>query len=162
MNPKAVTPGLPAADAQTDPLAELGPAFKAAAAAVRRLRGRERRHPEDLRDAQYGLLFGLCEGQPLSLGELAQRADLSAAAATELLDELAEAEYVHRSRSEQDRRVVLVSLTGRGRALVQARRAEHEPRWRSAFSGFTDAELATAVSVLWRMREFFEELAEER
>jgi hypothetical protein len=46
--------------------AQLGRSFKGAMAAVRRLRGRETRHPGELSDAQYGLLFGLCEHRELS------------------------------------------------------------------------------------------------
>ncbi|MDQ6745967.1 MAG: MarR family transcriptional regulator [Actinomycetota bacterium] len=145
-----------------DPLTQLGPAFKAAAAAVRRLRGREHRHRGELRDAQYSLLFGLSERERLPSSELAHLADVSPASATELLDELAEAGLVERSRSQSDRRVVLVSLTTRGRRLLEERRAVYEPRWRAAFAGFSDEELGTAVAVLERMRGVFEEMAAER
>jgi DNA-binding MarR family transcriptional regulator len=145
-----------------DPLTALGPSFKAALAALRRLRGRERRHPGGLRDAQYSLLFGLGEREALSLGELAARADLSPAAATELVDELAGAGFVQRLRAERDRRVVLVSLTDTGRRVVAEQRDAHEPRWRAAFADFSDEELGAAVAVLGRLRQFFEELAEER
>ena len=68
---------------------QLGRSFKGAMAAVRRLRGRETRHPGELSDAQYGLLFGLREHSELSSSELALAADLSPATATEMLDALA-------------------------------------------------------------------------
>jgi DNA-binding MarR family transcriptional regulator len=58
--------------------------------------------------------------------------------------------------------VVLNSLTQRGRALVEERRASVEPRWRSALDGFSDQELLTAAAVLDRVRAVFDELAEER
>jgi len=99
----------------TDPTEQLGRAFKATGAAVRRLRGRERRRVGGLRDAQYTLLFGLCEHTELSSSELAHLAELSPASATEMLDELVQAGLVRRVRSERDRRVVLVSLTEPGR-----------------------------------------------
>ncbi len=147
--------------ANPDPVNQLGPAFKATTAALRRLRGRERRHPGGLRDAQYSLLFGLCDRQMLPSSELAHLADLSPASATELLDELVQAGLVRRSRSEDDRRVVLVSLTARGRRLLDERRAAHEPRWRAAFADFSAADLQAAVAVLERMQALFEELAQE-
>jgi DNA-binding MarR family transcriptional regulator len=152
----------------TDPVTELGPAFKRVLAAVRRLRGRERRHPDELRDAQYSVLFSLLNGcreheaAELPSSELAALADLTPASTTELLDELEDKGLVVRHRSERDRRVVLVSLTGHGVALVGERRAQFEPRWRAAFADFSPDELATAVRVLDRMRETFEALAEER
>jgi DNA-binding MarR family transcriptional regulator len=147
--------------ATVQPAAELGRAFKSATAAVRRLRSRESRRGGELRDVQYTLLFGLREHNELPSSEVAQLAALSPAAATELLDQLVQQGLVRRARSERDRRVVLVSLTDRGEALVEERRAIFEPRWRDAFSEFSEAELRTAIAVLERMAELFDELADE-
>ena len=129
-------------------------------AALRRLRGRETQRPGELSYAQYSLMFGLAETDALPAGELACAADLSPATVTQMLDGLASAGLVHRVRSERDKRVVLVSLTDRGRRLVGARRALFEPRWQAALAGFTDDELRTAAAVLERLREMFDELAE--
>jgi DNA-binding MarR family transcriptional regulator len=148
----------PQAPEPPDAAAALGQSFKRAMAAVRRLRGREMRHPEELSDAQYGLLFGLRERSELSSSELACAADLSPASATEMLDALAAAGLVLRVRSDRDRRVVLTSLTDRGRALVEARRAHYEPRWRAALAEFSDQELIVAAAVLDRLGEMFDEL----
>lgn len=146
----------------TDPVTALGPAFKGALAAMRRLRAREARGPGDLRDAQYSLLFSLLGGGELPSSELAHLADVTPASATELLDGLEECDFVTRRRSEHDRRLVLVALTERGLELVRERKAQFEPRWRAAFTDFSDEELRTAASVLDRMRETFEALAAER
>ncbi len=136
-------------------------AFKGAIAAQRRLRGRESHHrPGELSFAQYGLLFALCDGDPRSSRELALAADISPATAAEMLDGLAASGLVERMRSPEDKRVVLTSLSGRGRALVEERRARFEPRWRAALSEFTDDELTTAAVVLDRVRALFDELAE--
>lgn len=145
-----------------EPAEQLGRSVKALMAAVRRLRGRESRHPGELSDAQYGLLFGLCEGEERPLSELAHLADVSPATATQMLEALEHVGLVHRARSERDRRVVLTSLTERGRLLVEERRARYEPRWRRALAGFSDAELLTASAVLDRLREMFDQVAEER
>ncbi len=144
-----------------EPVTELGPAFKATLAAVRRLRARERRHPDELRDAQYSLLFSLTQAEELSSSELAALADVTPASATELLEELEAHDLVARRRSERDRRIVLVSLTAHGRELVDQRRKQFEPRWRAAFADFSDDELQTAVRVLERMRQTFDALATE-
>lgn len=141
---------------------ELGRALKGVMAAVRRLRGRESHRPGELSDAQYGLLFGLCEKGERPLSELAALADVSPATATQMLDGLEQAGLVHRVRSDRDRRVVLTSLTDRGRLLVEERRAQYEPRWRAALAEFSDAELRTAAVVLERLREMFDQAADER
>jgi len=117
---------------------ELGRSFKALLAAVRRLRGRETR--------QHGGLSA---------------ADLAPATATEMLEGLAAAGLVTRERSERDRRVVLISLTARGRTLVEERREHLQPRWRAALAEFSDDELRCAARVLDRLQDMFDELPEE-
>ncbi|MGH2877883.1 MAG: MarR family winged helix-turn-helix transcriptional regulator [Solirubrobacteraceae bacterium] len=141
-----------------DTATELGRAFKGCVGAVRRLRGRETRHPDELSDAQYGLLFGLRDHDALPTSELALLADLSPATATEMLEALAVAGLVSRVRSERDRRVVLTSLTERGRALVDERHARFAPRFAAAMAQFSDDELRTAAAVLDRLHEMFDQI----
>jgi DNA-binding MarR family transcriptional regulator len=139
---------------------ELGRAFKGAMAAVRRMRGRETHRPGELSYAQYGLLFALSDGEPRSSRELALAADISPATTAEMLDGLAASGLVQRIRSEEDKRIVLTSLTHRGKALVAERRATYEPRWRTALSQFSEEELVSATRVLDALRGMFDELAE--
>jgi DNA-binding MarR family transcriptional regulator len=150
-----------ASDARAGALESFGRAFKGADAALRRLRGRESHHPGALTYAQYGLLFGLCDGVPRSLRELALAADVAPATAAEMLDSLAAAGLVARSRSEEDKRVVLTTLTDRGQALIDERRARSEPRWRSALAPFSDQELLTAAAILDRVRTVFDEVVDQ-
>jgi MarR family transcriptional regulator, organic hydroperoxide resistance regulator len=138
--------------------AELGRAFKGAVRALRQLRSRETRCPGELSDAQYGLLFGLREHEVLPTSELALLADLSPATVTGMLDGLESSGLVTRVRSERDRRVVLTSLTERGRALVDERHARFAPRWDAALAEFSDDELRVAAAVLDRMRQTFADL----
>lgn len=144
--------------AVTEPLARLAQSFKATMGAVRRLRGRETQHPDKLTYAQYGLLFGLAAERELSASKLACLADLAPATVTQMLDHLEQAKLVRRMRSELDKRVVLVSLTDRGRALVEDRRSLHERRWQATMAEFSDEELLTAAAVLDRLRDLFEDL----
>lgn len=149
-------------DPQTlgDGQAEVGRAFKGAMGAVRRLRGRETHRLDAVSYAQYGLLFGLAEGE-LSSSELAFAADLSPATVTQMLEHLEADGLVQRKRSERDKRVVLVALTPRGDEVVSQRRAKFEGRWQTALSGFSEEELLTAAAVLDRLHEMFDGYAEE-
>jgi MarR family transcriptional regulator, organic hydroperoxide resistance regulator len=147
---------------QGDAAHEVTRAFKRAMAAVRRLRGRETHRPGELTDAQYSLLFCLRDHTHMSVRDLAYAADLSPASVTEMLEGLTAAGYVERQRSERDRRVVFTSLTDGGRALVEERRARFEPRLRAALEPFSEAELLAAAAVLDRLRDMFEEVADER
>jgi DNA-binding MarR family transcriptional regulator len=141
-----------------DAAQEFGRAFKGCMSAVRRMRGRENRAHGELSDAQYGLLFNLVDHEALPTSELAYHADLSPATATGMLDGLAAAGLVSRVRSERDRRVVLTSLTERGRALVEARHARFAPRFTAALAEFSDDELRTAAAVLHRLGAMFDEI----
>lgn len=134
----------------------LGRAFKAAMTAVRRLRGRETQRPGELSNAQYGLLFGLGGAHEMSARDLADAADLSPATVTQMLDHLSCAGLVQRTRSDSDKRVVLTSLTERGRDVIAAHRARVEPRWRAALADFSEDELRTAAAVLERLAAYFE------
>ena len=146
---------------RAETLEAVGRAFKGVLAAQRRLRGRETHRPGELSFAQYGLLFGLYDGEPKSSRELALAADVSPATAAEMLDALAAAGLVQRIRSEDDKRIVLTSLTDLGRSLIEERRARYEPRWRAALKRFSEEELTTSIRVLDALRLMFEELAED-
>jgi len=146
---------------RADAVQAVGQAFKAANAALRRLKARQTPRPGELSHAQYGLLFSLCDGEPRSSRELALAADVSPATTAEMLDSLAADGLVERTRSTEDKRVVLTTLTDRGRAVVDERRARYEPRFRAALEEFGDAELRSAVAVLERLGAMFDELADE-
>lgn len=145
----------------SEPVRELGAAFKGLMGAFRRLRGRETRNPHGLSDAQYTLLFGLRDHESLPSHELASLADLSPATTTEMLDALASAGLVRRVRSDTDRRVVLTSLTERGLALLEERHAQYAPRLNAATAEFSEDELRTAARVLDSLRAMFDDIARE-
>lgn len=163
MSPRASVRTKPVIEAQRLQAAEqVARSFKGTMAALRRLRGRESHRSGELSDAQYSLLFCLRESDAVRTSELALAADLSPASTTEMLDSLAGAGLVTRVRSDQDRRVVLTSLTERGRELVEERRARFEPRWLAALEDVSESDLLVAAGVLDRLRGLFDELAAER
>lgn len=137
------------------PSGQLGFAFKRAMVAVRKLRGRETTRPGQISYAQYGVLFEL-SGCECSARELAENADLTPATVAQMLEHLEASGLVKRTRSEEDRRVVLSALTEHGAAVVAERKAEMEPRWRAAVAGFSDDELTAAARVLDRLADYFD------
>ncbi len=143
------------------PAGQLGLAFKRAMVAVRKLRGRETHRPGQISYAQYGLLFSLAGMCERSARELAEHADLSPATVTQMLDHLEAAGLVKRTRSDEDRRVVLSALTERGTTVVAERQALMEPRWQAALAEFSDAELGAAARVLDRLADYFDALLDD-
>ena len=137
----------------------LAHSFKAAMAAVRRVRGRDTHNPGALSHAQYQVLFELLRRGELPAGALATQAGVSAASMTQMLDRLADAGLVERAATKTDRRVVTVSLTDDGRKTCERRRAELEPLWNEMLAEFGPKELHTAAAVLDQLTALYEHLA---
>jgi len=127
---------------------ELGRAFRAMNIAMRRMRGRETHQSAGLSYAQFGLLFALEGGVALSARSLAEAASLSPASVTQMLEALEASGLVARTRSADDKRIVLNELTERGQEALAKVRARMEPAWRQALEDFSDEELLTAAAVL--------------
>ena len=87
--------------------------------------------------------------------------DLAPATVAQMLEHLEAAGLVTRTRSDQDRRVVLSVLTERGAAIVAERQQQMEERWRGALDEFSPEELTTAARVLNRAADMFESLSQE-
>jgi DNA-binding MarR family transcriptional regulator len=136
---------------------DLGRAFRRAFRSLRSLRGRDTHRGDEVGHAQYELLFELYVGGPMHAGELADAVEASAATVSGMLDHLSEADLIERTRSESDRRLVLIKLTRRGRRKVEARKAIWQRRWQEALEGVDDAELQVAARVLERIGGIFGE-----
>lgn len=69
---------------------------------------------------EIGVVDTLGAGGPMSMGELAKRLRLPLSTGTRVVDGLVARDVVRRERPEENRRVVRVALTAKGRALYQA------------------------------------------
>ena len=136
-------------------ITELGIAFRSAFRSLRSLRGRDTHRGDEIGHAQYELLAELCAHGPLQAGELAEAVEASAATVSGMLDHLSEADLVERTRSDTDRRIVVVKVTRRGKRKVEARKALWQARWQGALEGLDDEELQTAARVLERIHGIF-------
>ncbi len=136
---------------------ELGIAFRRAFRSLRSLRGRDTHRGDELGHAQFELLGELYARGPMHAGELADAVAASAATVSGMLDNLCASDLVERTRSEADRRLVVVKLTRRGRRKVEARKAIWQHRWQEALEGIDEDELRTATVVLGRISNIFVE-----
>jgi DNA-binding MarR family transcriptional regulator len=136
-------------------MTELGIAFRSAFRSLRSLRGRDTHRGDEIGHAQFELLIELCARGPLQAGELAEAVEASAATVSGMLDHLSEADLVERTRSDIDRRIVVVKVTRRGKRKVEARKAQWQYRWQEALEGIDDEELQTAARVLERIHGIF-------
>lgn len=127
--------------------------------AERRLRARDQKcGPGDLTQGQIRALFTIDVKGEATAGELAKTAELSPASMSTMLDNLERDGIVERRRSATDRRVVVVTLTESGRALLAEKRERWRARGRTALAGVSDEHLLAAADVMHRMAAMLDEL----
>ena len=78
--------------------------------------------PLGLTYTQYLVFLVLWEQDGLTVGEIGEKLMLDNGTLSPLLKKLQQAGYIERRRSEEDERVVVVTLTEKGRALQQQAR----------------------------------------
>jgi DNA-binding MarR family transcriptional regulator len=105
-------------------------------------------HEHGLTIAQMGLLFVLYEDARLSVGELAERLHTRPATVTGLVTRLERAGYVHRGDDEVDRRVVRVTITAKGRNVLEEIRSEGRAFMHRAFVVLGESKVATLADLL--------------
>src|SRR5437899_2288034 len=92
--------------------------------ALRRAQARGQSSRDDLTLAQYYVLAQLKDDVPRPVRQIAETAGVTPPTATRLVDGLERAGLLRRTRSETDRRTVLVSLTDAGRERLKRKRAQ--------------------------------------
>jgi MarR family transcriptional regulator, organic hydroperoxide resistance regulator len=126
--------------------------------AERRLRGREQQQPRDLTHSQLRALIVLDKAVEVTAGELAKSADLNPASVTAMLDQLEANGIVERRRGSQDRRVCMVSLTDKGRGIVEEKRSSWQALWEAHLGDLSEQELSAALRVMRTMTALLEGL----
>ena len=126
--------------------------------AERRLRGREQQQPRDLTHSQLRALRVLALTDEVTAGDLARSADLNPASVTAMLDQLESSAIVQRRRSAHDRRVCMVSLTEKGRGIMDEKHAHWQALWRQHLEGLSEDELSSAGRVMRTITDLLEGL----
>lgn len=101
------------------------------------------RHPDMLTPHQGGL----------SMSDFSRGMDIPPASATAMIDRMIAQELVERGPSEQDRRVVMVRLTERGRGVVGEINALWQQIQRDAFTVLSDDQLSAHLGLMRRLQE---------
>jgi DNA-binding MarR family transcriptional regulator len=97
--------------------------------------------------SQFFLLKELEAEGSLTVTEAAQRLGTTAAGATGLLDRMARAGLIERSRDEADRRLVWVRMSATGAALLNRAHQKRREILAELFQALTPAELAQLVAL---------------
>lgn len=92
-----------------------------------------------------------------TMGEIAHDLRITVGTLTTAINKLIKKGYVERKRIEEDRRVVLVSLTGTGKQVYNIHYVFHDEMIKAIISEFTDEEERVLGLGLEKLNVFFEE-----
>ena len=107
------------------------------------------------------LMWVLHSGGPATQAHLADALDVTPRHVTTLVDALEATGLALRTPHPTDRRAVLVTLTERGRTMMQAMEAEHEALGAALVDGVDAESVRVAVAVLDHVRSRLEALVAE-
>ena len=100
---------------------------------------------------QFSILMQLHYKGPCGMSEISERFDVSAAAASQLVDKLVQAGYIERTEDQHDRRAKLLKLSTNGAKLVDDGIQERY-RWMddlaSKLSATDQAKISEALALL--------------
>lgn len=90
-----------------------------------------------------------------TMSEVAQDLKITVGTLTTAINKLIRKEYVERKRIEEDRRVVLIKLTKRGKLAYRLHEKFHNDMIKATIEGLSDEEESTLITSLERLNEFF-------
>jgi len=101
--------------------------------------------------SQLTVMEYLTRHETCQMGELAEAMGISFSAATGMLDRLVQHKFVKRFRSADDRRAVLVSMTSRGRKVVEEIYEQKRKGLVDLFARLASEERATYLEILEKL-----------
>ncbi len=99
------------------------------------------------------MLLGHCSEKPVNLADLADRAHVTRATMTGLVDTLVRDGYVKREQAAEDRRMMLVTLTDTGKGFLEGILPDYFRRIAVAMSGLTEAERKSLVALMGKIEQ---------
>ena len=115
----------------------------------------------DLTFSQWTVLMVLREWQSANSAEIARHICHDAGSLARVMEQLEKRGLIARSRNEDDRRLVTLTLTARGRAMVEGLVPKVVAYWNELLSDFSDSEARALLKLLARLTEAAEK-AESR
>ena len=92
-----------------------------------------------------------------TMSEVAQSLKITVGTLTTAINKLIKKQYVERKRIEEDRRVVLIKLTKRGKLAYRLHEKFHKDMINTAIEGLNDKEEQTLISSLDKLNNFFKQ-----
>lgn len=114
-------------------------------------------HFSDLSVTEIHTIEAIGMYTPRSMGEVAQDLGITVGTLTTAINKLIKKEYVERKRIEEDRRVVLVELTKKGKLAYRVHEKFHKDMIKATVDGLNENEEEILTSSLEKLNVFFKE-----
>lgn len=92
-----------------------------------------------------------------TMSEVAQSLKITVGTLTTAINKLIKKQYVERKRIEEDRRVVLIKLTKRGKLAYRLHEKFHKDMVNTAIEGLDEKEEEILISSLSKLNDFFKQ-----
>jgi DNA-binding MarR family transcriptional regulator len=96
--------------------------------------------------------------EPRKMSDIAKRLNVTVGTLTTNMNSLEKKAYIVRERSSADKRVVLVTLTDKGKKAFFHHRDFHKKMIKSIVAGLSDDEMKIMIKCLTNLNEFLNEL----
>ncbi|MFP7394561.1 MarR family transcriptional regulator [Niallia circulans] len=113
------------------------------------------KNSSDLNITQYKLLFHLDKVGSLNVSDLAKSVHITNAAVTTITDQLLADDYITKDRSKTDRRVVNITITDKGRTIVNNMKKEQQNKMKEHFHKLTDEDIQHLKRIFKLLNENF-------
>ncbi|MCD8097760.1 MAG: MarR family transcriptional regulator [Lachnospiraceae bacterium] len=104
------------------------------------------------------ILEAIGVGKPKNMSAVAKAISVTVGTLTIAINNLVKKGYVRRVRSEEDKRVVLLSLTGKGHSAYESHVAFHKNMIQTVLEGFEESELDVLSRAFLKLRKYFRSL----
>jgi len=108
---------------------------------------------KDISILQVHIILSVHFHQPCKMSQIAKSANLTLGSVTQIIDKLEDKNYVNRLRSKEDRRVVFVELTEKGRKVVTANEQHVKQVGKEVMQKFSQDEQRLFLDFFQRMAE---------
>lgn len=115
---------------------------------------------EDLNDlsiTEVHAIEAIGHSQARNMSAVARDLDITIGTLTIAINNLVRKGYVHRIRSEEDRRIVLISLTAKGQKAYEKHAEFHDDMIKTVIAKLSEEEMRVLISALGNINGYFKE-----
>ena len=114
---------------------------------------------KDLTNNDMHIIDAIGIKEPKNMGTVAKAMAVTMGTLTTAINNLVKKGYVTRVRSAEDKRVVLISLTDKGRSAYEKHADFHRRMVQTVMDGFQGEELDVLAAALEKLRAYFREFS---